>query len=193
MATKVYFIPASYIKENTIVDENVDEKYINIAIQETQDYKLKYLIGSGMFNELKTQIQNSTLTSNNTTLLDSYVIPYIVEQTLVQLMPYLLDKLSNRNLGVKDSENVSAVDFNRMEKIANEQESKAEIRAKELGAYIFANPTLYPTYFSQGTTSDTIWPKQDTFTSAIYTGNRNRNVPRVEILKYPAYYGYNCD
>lgn len=184
-----YIVNATYIKDNTIVDENVDEKYIRIAIQDAQNYKLKYLIGSGFYNEIIGQIQNNTLTTNNTTLLNSYVLPYLVEETLVNLLPYTLDKVSNRNVGVKDSEKTTAIDYNRMEKMSREQESKAGIRAKELRDYIYANPTLFPTFFSQGTGSDVIQPQKDNFEMGIFTGRTYLNVPRILQHEYPQIYG----
>lgn len=193
MATITYFVPASYIKEHTVVDENVDEKYIKIAIQNAQNYKLKYLIGSGMYAEIKTQIDGNSLTAINTTLLNDYIVPYLVEQTLVELLPFTLDKISNRNVGTKDSEKTVSASSQRMEQIANEQETRAEMRANEMRLYILQNSASFPTYYNQGSGVDTIWPKTEVFSIGIYTGQSNRAVPRIEKLKYPAIYGANPD
>ncbi len=57
---QIFFISTQYVKENTIVDENVDEKYIRVAIQNAQKNQLIYIIGSGLYNEIAGQIQNNS-------------------------------------------------------------------------------------------------------------------------------------
>ncbi len=108
---QIFFISSQYVKENSIVDENVDEKYIRVAIQNAQKNQLIYIIGSGLYNEIAGQIQNNTLTALNLTLLNDYIVPCLTNYTLVELSPYMLYKLSNRNVGVKDAERVTATEF----------------------------------------------------------------------------------
>ena len=74
-ATNVYFISETQLKEGSIIDENVDMKALKPMILIAQDQRIQPIIGSGLYAQLKTQIQAGTLTALNTTLLDTYVTP----------------------------------------------------------------------------------------------------------------------
>lgn len=186
---KVYFISVQYVKDNSIIDENVDEKYINIAIQRAQTNTLVYLIGTGLYNEIAGQITNGTLTALNTTLLDTYIAPALLSYTLIELTPYMLYKFSNRNVGVKDADKMSAVDYARMDDLMKRFEADAELSYKRLRMYVNANLSSYPLWSNSGSSYDTIYPRKETFTCDIFLGNKNKNIDRVERLKYPFYYG----
>lgn len=172
---KTYFISVQYVKDNSIVDENVDEKYISIAIQRAQKNQILYIIGSGLYNEIVSQIQAGTLTALNTTLLDTYIVPCLLSHSLVELSPYLLYKLSNRNIGVKDSERVTAIEFSRLDDLMKRFENDAQLEADKLVKYLCENEASYPLWNNPGSASDTIYPRKDTFSCDIFTGNVNTN------------------
>ena len=186
---QIFFISSQYVKENSIVDENVDEKYIRVAIQNAQRNQLIYIIGSGLYNEIASQIQNNTLTSLNITLLNDYIVPCLLNYTLVELSPYLLYKLSNRNVGVKDAERVTATEFNRLDDIMKKFENDAELSADRMRKYLITYEPQYPLWNNPGSTVDTIYPRRDAFYCGIYTGKRNDYVSRIDRLENPGTYG----
>lgn len=186
---QIFFISTQYVKENTIVDENVDEKYIRVAIQNAQRNQLIYIIGSGLYNEIAGQIQNNNLTALNLTLLNDYIVPCLTNYTLVELSPYLLYKLSNRNVGVKDAERVTATEFARLDDIMKKFENDAEMSSDRLQKYLLTYESSYPLWNNPGSTIDTIYPRRDSFYCGIYTGRRNNNVPLAERIENPRTYG----
>lgn len=187
---QTFFISVQYVKENSIVDENVDEKYIRIAIQKAQKNFILYFIGTGLYNEIASQIQANTLSGLNTTLLDSYIAPCLLSYTLVELSPFLLYKMSNRNLGVKDADKMTATDWATMDKVMERFENDAQIEAKKLKDYLLENQTQYPLYFNPGTGIDVIYPKSDTFEQGIWLGGRNNKyISRIDRAEYPGTYG----
>jgi hypothetical protein len=186
---QIFFISSQYVKENSIVDENVDEKYIKVAIQNAQRNQLIYIIGSGLYNEIAGQIQNNTLTALNITLLNDYIVPCLLNYTLVELSPYLLYKLSNRNVGVKDAERVSATEFNRLDDIMKKFEFDAELSADRMRRYLITYEPQYPLWTNPGSTVDTIYPRRDSFYCGIYTGKRFNYVSLKDRIEYPGTYG----
>lgn len=187
---QTFFISVQYVKENSIVDENVDEKYIRIAIQKAQKNFILYFIGTGLYNEIASQIQSNTLSGLNTTLLDSYIAPCLLSYTLVELSPFLLYKMSNRNLGVKDADKMTATDWATMDKVMERFENDAQLEAKKLKDYLLENQTQYPLYFNPGTGIDVIYPKSDTFEQGIWLGGRNNKyISRIDRAEYPGTYG----
>ncbi len=46
---------ATYLKDNTPLNENVDDKLLKSAIKEAQEIYIRDVIGSGIYNELQVQ------------------------------------------------------------------------------------------------------------------------------------------
>jgi len=67
MTNFVYFISTTYLKDNTPLNENVDDKLLKSAIKEAQEIYIRDIIGSGIYNQLQTQAFAGTLTQLNTT------------------------------------------------------------------------------------------------------------------------------
>ena len=86
MSNFVYFISTSYLKDNTPLNENLDDKILKSSIKEAQEIYIRDIIGSGIYDELQTQAYAGTLTTDNTTLLDSYIAPCLKYYTLVESM-----------------------------------------------------------------------------------------------------------
>jgi len=62
MATTALFITEQFIKDNTLIDGNVDMKYITITIADAQRMHILPILGTALYNELDAQIVAGTLT-----------------------------------------------------------------------------------------------------------------------------------
>ena len=173
MATTAYFCSAQFIKNNTPIDENVDEKYLMIAIKEAQEKEIRRYCGTALYNELVTQVAASTLTALNTTLLTDYIRPCLKYWTIYEAAPFLKFKFTNKNVVTKNSDNSSNVDMKEFEKVMKFIEQNARYYGKMLTYYLIQNMTSYPLYSQPGTGIDTIFPDVEPFDSDIYLGNRN--------------------
>ena len=169
MAT-VLFLTATYVKDYTFIDQNVDEKYIRLAIEEAQKIHIRQYIGSGLYDELVTQIQASTLTALNTTLLDNYIIPALKWWTLVEAAPFLTYKVTNKNIVRKNSDNSSGIDYNELDQFMSLVTDKAQYHSKRLINYLCENSTDYPLYLNPPTSEETIYPKATSYDCGIYLG-----------------------
>jgi hypothetical protein len=170
MATIAYFCSAQFIKNNTPIDENVDEKYLMIAIKEAQEKEIRRYIGTGLYNELVSQVTASTLTALNTTLLTDYIRPALKYWVMYEAAPFLKFKFTNKNVVVKNSDNSSNVDMVEFEKVMKFIEQNARYYSKMLVSYLVQNQTSYPLYLQPGTGVDTIFPDTEPFDSDIYLG-----------------------
>jgi hypothetical protein len=169
---------------------NVDEKYIRVAILEAQQSELIYAIGSGLYNELDTQITTQSLTPLNTTLLNSYIIPALRYWTVKELIPYTNVKLTNKGAISKNSDNSTGVSTNELNVLLQKTEKKATHYAMQLRKYLLQNNTSYPLFLNPGNDITTIYPRDISFESGIWLGG-GKKVPRIEKLKWPLYYGTN--
>ena len=71
--------------------------------EEAQKIHIRNYIGSGLYNEIISQVQSGSLTALNTTLLDDYIIPALKWWTMVEAAPFLTYKVTNKNIVRKNS------------------------------------------------------------------------------------------
>lgn len=173
MAT-VLLLTATYIKDYTFVDPNVDEKYIRISIEEAQKIHIRNYIGSGLYNEIISQVQSGSLTALNTTLLDDYIIPALKWWTMVEAAPFLTYKVTNKNIVRKNSENSTGVDFTELYKFMVMVTDKAQYHTRRLIDYLLQNASSYPLYDNPGSGFDTIYPQSYSYDQGIYMGRNIR-------------------
>lgn len=170
----IYFINATYIKEFTFVDENVDEKYLLVSIKEAQEIHIREYIGSGLYDELVSQIDNNNLTALNTTLLDTYIIPSLKWWVIYEAAPFLTFKFTNKNIVTKNSDNSTTIGANDLDRLMEFVKHKAQYHTRRLINYLLEYESSYPLYTNPGDQIDTIFPNLDSFSSAIYLEDDNR-------------------
>jgi len=70
---QVLLISETYVKTNSNLSESIDSKLLTSSILSMQDLKLEPLIGTGLYNAIRTQAAAGTLTAANATLLNDYI------------------------------------------------------------------------------------------------------------------------
>lgn len=170
------FIGASYIKEFAFVDQNVDEKYIKISIEEAQTVHIREYTGSDLYNEIVSQLSNNTLTTLNRTLLETYIQPALKWWTMYEAAPFLTYKVTNKNIVRKNSDNSSGIDYNELDQFMNMITDKAQYYTNRLVLYLCENSTSYPLYENYGSGIDVIPPRKNAFDCGIFLGN-TKNKP----------------
>jgi hypothetical protein len=168
MSNFVYLISTTFLKDNTPINENVDDKLLKSAIKEAQEIYIRDVIGSGIYNELQTQAFAGTITNANTTLLDVYIAPCLKYYTLTESMLPMTFKMLNKTLGTRTSDNTQPVSIDEMTLIERRYRDKAEYYAQRLREFLQANSTIYPLYFNPGSTIDTIRPHNTQLFGGIY-------------------------
>jgi len=105
----VYFISAAKCKELASVNLNTDDQLIIRMIDENQRLYIEAVLGTALYNELITQVQNSTVTVLNATLLEEYIIPCLALYVKSDCAINLNFKLTNKAVTSKNSENSNPV------------------------------------------------------------------------------------
>ncbi len=168
MSNFVYFISTSYLKDNTPLNENLDDKILKSSIKEAQEIYIRDIIGSGIYDELQTQAYAGTLTADNTTLLDSYIAPCLKYYTLVESMLPLTFKFMNKSVASRSSENATPATPSDLTHIEQRYRDKAEYYGERLRDYLKEYPTRYPLYLNPGSGFDVIRPKNTAFFGGMY-------------------------
>ena len=156
-----YIISESELKETTIIQNNVDGKLIGMAMREAQDIYTRDVLGSALYNELITQINEASLTPENETLL-SYVKPMQRYYILKEFLMYGWIKLANSSVGTRDVDDLQTSQQDGINSIEGKFEQKAEYYKKRLMNFLCDNITDYPLYTSG---NQEITPTNKSYTS----------------------------
>lgn len=174
MANEVIFVTEARLKEFTVLNDNIDMKVLQPVIRMCQDIHIQPIIGSGLYNELKSQVYSGTLTALNKTLLDDYLINALVWFVLSESPLVLNYKFENKSVVKKNSENSQTADMFEIEKLMNNFRNKAEFYAERMSNYLRQYSNSYPLYLSTTGGWDVIRPNTHNYTSGIFLGKRNK-------------------
>lgn len=167
------FIDPNYLKSVSIIDENVDDKLINICIKEAQDIRIHRILGSDLYNKYVTDINTSGsagVTGVYKTLMDSYIINAVTYWTLYEISLWLVWKYRNKSISTQSSDNSQPAGLDVVQTLRDEHKDKAEWYSERLTRYLQEHSSTYPEY-EANTDGDDIQPDRDNYDVAIYTGN----------------------
>src|SRR3990167_9412704 len=188
MATIALLINPSEIKATTLIDENVDEKLIRTVIEESQNIHVHPIIGTGIFNELKTQINAGTLTAFNTTLISTYLQPALKYWVLFEGIDVFTYKFMNKSVVKRNGENSNAIDVDELRRLQDRFRDKAEWYSERATKYLQENEASFPLYYNPGSGIYTIYPKATNYSTGIFLGDslKSNDEPDCECWqKYP--------
>jgi hypothetical protein len=82
----ILLISEKTIKENSLVSNNVDGKYIQNAIRTAQDISLQPIIGQKLFERLCEGVSEDNLTELETDLIKTYIQPVLLNAVMSDLI-----------------------------------------------------------------------------------------------------------
>lgn len=146
---KVLLISEQTLKTYTLVNDNVDGKYILPAIQTAQDIDLETLIGKALLNKLCKLVETGDIVNNSDykLLLDDYITPYLCWQVLSTIQIGLNYKFSNSGVISNDDERKSRLDFKNNQLLQEQYKHYADSYAGKLKDYLCTNGGKYPEYY----------------------------------------------
>lgn len=140
------FMPVSYVKESTYLDDNIDDKTIELAMVDAQDQLLEPIIGTTLYDKLKVGIANVTLAEPYITLLTDKIYPYLLQAIQYKIYLNLIYRLTNSSI-VKDVNAVStAISLQELNVLKQEREVAMKYHQEKLKRYLDNNTTLFPEY-----------------------------------------------
>jgi len=172
MAT-VLFITADYYKSNTVTSDQVGDKVLAATIADAQAMYIEPLLGTRLYEALKTKIIGGTLAGDYLTLMNDYVVITLLKWTEHDL--FYMNNYKNRNKGVstKNSENATTVSFNELNFLMEKAERKANFYGIKLVDYLVCNSALFPEYCTNDEGGE-ISPVSSAAKSGLYLGNARK-------------------
>lgn len=155
----VLFISEDYLKSFTIINDNTEMKLITPLIDKIQDQRILPSIGTGLFNEIKSQIVANTLTALNLTLLDDYIAKACLWWVMYEAPLVFVYRFMNKGVMKKSSDNSSPADMSELNVLRDNFKNDAEWYTQRIIDYLCQSNNSYPLYNNPGNAVDTIHPQ----------------------------------
>lgn len=156
--TRAIFISEDYLKENTIINGNVDNKYLLANLKMIEDVFIHPIIGSALYGEIKDQVTSGSVTASNVTLIEDYIQPAMIYYLLSELPYDMVYKWENKSIVKKFSENSTSIELTEIEKISQKKRIIADFYAERLTNFLYENSETYPLYLNGNTRFDQMKP-----------------------------------
>lgn len=144
---KIYLIPISYIKEYSILDDNIDDKTIKTSILDAQEQYLEPILGTKLYDKLLSDTENGILHSNYQTLIQSKIWPYMLHAVCYKVALNLIYRVTNTSV-VKDQNQTSTpISLQELNVMREERLQGMKYTEKKLRLYLQNNTTMFPEYY----------------------------------------------
>lgn len=171
------FISIDELK-NSVLNANIEEEYIQPAIDEAQSIYLREILGDKLYNSINDKVQHNTLTGKYLTLVNQYIKPYLTY--MVQSLIVIPINFKTRNAGVINQydNGFSTTTMKDTNYVKEYYDSKAQFYGNRLTEYLQKNAADFPEY---GWSQDNITqPTLSQNVTGIYLGGTSKkcwNIP----------------
>lgn len=174
--SRILFIDETYLKETSVIDDNVDMKVVNPTIDECQDYYIHPVLGTDLFEDIKTSIDNNSVSAAYQTLLNNYIRPALSKWVQYELMINNRIKVRNNVTGIPTADNMQIPDISEMKFYMDRIKSKAEWYSQRITNFLCEYETDYPKYTSNSD-GDDIYPSMTSYQTGMVLPNY-RPIPK---------------
>lgn len=146
MRTDVLLISEEYLKQRSLINDNVDACYIAPAIIDAQEIHLQQLIGTQLLSKIYTLVADEQLDANPNykTLLEQYIQPYLVYEVQSEILTGLYAKIRNQGVVNYVDTNTTQMTIADINFLKSDFKTKASFEADRMCKYIIANARNYP-------------------------------------------------
>lgn len=149
----IYLISEEMLKSEGLIDDNLFGGYLKPAIKLAQDKGLQILIGSALYETICNMVADNSIKDQSNIkykfLLDEYIIPYLMFQTLAECAVPISWKFKNQGLIEANTEWTTRPMMKDFQYIVQKYENDAVFYGARLTDYLAANSTDYPEYREQ--------------------------------------------
>lgn len=142
----ILLISEKTIKENSLVSNNVDSKYIQNSIRSAQDISLQPIIGQKLFERLCEGVSEDNLTELETELIKTYIQPVLLNAVMSDLILQLSFKFRNLGAVQTTDTNIIIPSLTDLEYIRNDYSLKCTFYQNRLSDFLESNCTKFKQY-----------------------------------------------
>lgn len=143
---RVLMIDEAYIKSNTVIDDNVSAQALMIVAYDAQEMYIEPLLGTRLYNKLKSDITADTVAGDYLTLLGDYVVPTLLKWIIHDFVPINSQRIRNVGSTTKAGENSQSMSIAQIQFSMGLAEKKAELIGAKMVDYLVVNSSSFPEY-----------------------------------------------
>jgi hypothetical protein len=174
----VLLISEVKLKNFTNINKNVDMDVLKAEVQIAQDIDLQTLLGTKFYNHLLSQVSatGNTFNAQETTLVNDYIQPFLIQQAYFQSIPHLMYRTMNNGITQGTMENATSVDIGTMQYLRNIQKQRADFYMTRLQDYLLIGKgsNAFPDYLSQSTRDGMIPDRSQKYNNGIFLKHTTR-------------------
>lgn len=150
MRDKVLLINEKTLKENSLIDSNIDGKYILPSIELAQNIDLQNVIGKALYDKLIKLVKTNEISlpenADYKYLLDNYITDYLIWQTMSTIQISVNYKFKQSGMIQNQDDRKAAIDYSEGKALASQYEKYANAYCEHLKNYLLKNTNIYPEY-----------------------------------------------
>ena len=174
----VLLISETKLKNFTNINKNVDMDVLKAEIQIAQDIDLQTILGTLFYNHLLSQVLSTgnTFNADETTLVNDYIQPFLIQQAYFQCIPQLMYRTMNRGIVEGMMENATSVDIDTMKYLRTIQKQRADFYMTRLQDYLLIGrgQNKFPQYQTQSSIDGMIPDRSQKYNNGIFLGHTSR-------------------
>ncbi len=154
----------------------MDEALLLSNIQIAEQISLQTILGTKYLKHIKNAAKNNTLTSAETTLLQDYIQPYLIQQAYYESLVAIYMRVMNKSVIVGNTVQGSAISTGDLKYLRNIVADRAGFYEQRLMDELKDNQGDYPIYWSSSS-NEGMKPSKENYFGGIHIQPGNRNLP----------------
>ena len=150
----VLLLSEKTLKQDSLVNDNVDVMYILPAIQVAQEQALQQLIGTKLYKTICNMVDTNDIPEDYQVLLDEYIIPFLEYKVMSDIQIPISYKMRNLGLNQTTDERTITPSLRDTQYIIEFYDNKAKFYSNRLYDYLCANCSKYPDFRKKDSCDD---------------------------------------
>ena len=143
---KALFITLKELKRKSIIDGNLDQDKLIQFVEVAQDTYIQTQLGTKLYDQLQYEVINSSVTTVNQTLIDTYIKPMLIWYSQATYIPYAAFQISNGGIYKHRSENSDSATQEEIDSLVDQAKITAEFYTQRFIDFMDQNSSDYPLY-----------------------------------------------
>ena len=150
MATTLFITPED-LKQNTILNGNVDTDMFIQFIKIAQQMHVQNYLGTQLYDAITEKIKTNTLTQDYIDLLTDYIQPMLIHFAMIDYLPFANYQIRNGGVFKHKSENSESTSKDELDILVQKHRTFADFYAQRFVDWmgIYAS-TYFPEYWTNG-------------------------------------------
>ena len=182
---KNYWIKTDFIKQNSVVDVNLEDAIIKPQIFDAQEIELQRILGTKLYETINNKITNNSLTGDYKDLVDKKISLCLMYYALSYGIPFWYVEFGNKGLAKKTSTNSEPLIKEDIIYLTEILKNRAESYGERLIAYLKTNVSKFPEY-NQEDEGDIGHESETNFECPIVLGKKYMTDQELNYLNDPS-------